>query len=393
MSFTVLRIAGSAIAIGIAVMIISVSVVTGFKNEIFSKFIGTQSHITIKNRDINGTFETLPIENNIEFKKNISSISGINHIQIFATKPGIIKVKDEVQGIVLKGISSDFDWKFMEKTIIEGQKINISETQTDEIIISKKLAGILNYKLGDKVNIFFINEKPKGRSFKIAGIYDTGVEEFDKLFVICDIKKIIGINDWKDNQISGYEVFVDDFDNLEKTANIVRDETSSLIYDDGTMMQVSDFYQNNEMLVAWLKLSDTNVIVILSLMIIVATLTMISALLTIILERTNMIGILKAVGAKDFDIMKIFVINGTLLIAKAMFFGNIIALILLFIQHKYSIIPLNPDIYYLESVPVDFNVLNIILLNVGAIFISSVSLLIPSLLVAKINPSETVKFK
>ncbi len=393
LSYRVIRIAISAVTLAVAVMLITVSVVTGFKKEIYNKMVGFQSHITIKNRDINSTYETLPISRNQDFISDFKNDKDIKHIQVYATKPGIIKAGNEVQGVVLKGVDTDFDWGFLNSYIIEGEPFTIEKERSKDILISKKLATLLDYKIGDKVNIFFINKKPKGRAFIIKGIYKTGVDEFDKAFVFCDIKQIIKLNEWQSDKISGFEIFIHDFDKLKSKAAELRDITSVIIDEDGSMLQLSNFYENNEMLVEWLRLSDTNVIVILTLMILVAVLTMISALLTIILERANTIGILKALGATDSSVMRLFIYNGAIIIGKAMFYGNLFGFILLFIQYKFKLFPLNPDIYYISSVPVNFDIQNILILNLGVLAVSVLSMILPALLVSKINPAETVKFK
>ncbi len=394
MSASVLNIAVSVVALGIAVMIITVSVVTGFKKGVYRKIIGFQAHITIKNRDINETYETLPVSENQPFYPGITKIKGINHIQIYATKPGIIKTKTEVQGIVLKGVGKDYNWNFLKENLIEGKLPDVSsEKKTKDILISKKTADLLNYKLGDKMDIYFIQNPPKARRFKICGIYKTGMQEFDKMIAVCDIRQIQKINNWKPDQISGFEIFIDDYTNPEKMTEKVQDEVASIISEDGSMLQVSNYMRDNPFIVQWLKLSDTNVVVILTLMIIVSVLSMIAALLTIILERTTMIGILKALGAGNSKIINIFLYNGAFLILKGLIIGNILGTTLLFLQKTFKIIPLNPDLYYVDSVPVDFNFFNLLLLNIGTLIISVFVLILPALLVAKIHPAKTINFK
>jgi lipoprotein-releasing system permease protein len=263
----------------------------------------------------------------------------------------------------------------------------------NDILISQKTANLLNFHLGDKIDIYFIQDPPKARRFIVSGIYKTGMEESDKLYAFCDIRQISSINDWKEDQISGFEILINNIDELEKMTELVENEVSGVVSQDGQMLQVSNFMKDNQFIVQWLNLSDTNVAVILTLMIIVAILSMIAALLVIILERTNMIGILKTAGADNSKIIKIFIYNGSWLIVKGMLLGNIIGLTLLYIQDIFKIIPLDPSSYYVDSVPVDFNLLNIFLLNIGTITVSTVVLLFPALLVARIDPSKTVNYK
>lgn len=394
LSRSVLKIAVGVVAVGMTVMLITVAVVTGFKNEIYIKIIGFQSHISIKNRDINESFESTPISKNQKFYPNIIENKGIKHIQLFSTKPAIIKGKEEVSGIILKGTGKDYQLDFINKHIIEGKYPDVTaEDEQNEILISRKTADLLNYKVKDKIDIFFIQDPPKARRFVISGIYKTGMEEADKLFAFCDIRHINNINDWEDDQVSGFEILIDDINDLDDLTILVEDEISGIVSEKGSMLQVSNFMKDNEFIVQWLNLSDTNVVVILTLMIIVALLSMIAALLVIILERTNMIGILKTFGASNIKIIKIFVYNGSYLILKGMIVGNVIGLALLLLQKKYKIIPLDPASYYVDSVPVNFNLFDILILNSGTLLISALVLIVPALIVAKINPAKTVNFK
>lgn len=394
LSNSILKIAVSVVAVGMAVMIITISVVTGFKNEIYKKIVGFQAHISVKNRDINETFETEPIKKDQIFYPGISSQEGIEHIQIFATKPGIIKADTEVHGIILKGAGNDYNWDFIKQNLVEGTVPDVfSDKKTQEILISEKTANLLNYKLDDKIYIYFIQKPPKARKFIISGIYKTGMEELDKTVAFCDIRHIQSINDWEEDQISGFEILINDLDKTEEMTSFVEGEISSIIDEDGTMLEVSNFMRDNTFIVQWLRLSDTNVYVILILMIIVAVLSMIAALLVIILERTNMIGILKSIGADDNKIISIFIYNGSYLIMKGLIIGNIIGIALLLIQKYFKLIPLDPKSYYVNSVPVNFNVFDILLLNAGTLIISTVVLILPALMVAKINPAKTINFK
>ena len=394
MSASVLNIAVSVVAVGIAVMIITVSVVTGFKHGVYKKIIGFQAHITIKNRDINETYETLPISKNQAFYPDITKIKGINHIQIYATKPGIIKTKTEVQGIVLKGVGKDYKQDFLKENLIEGKLPDVSgEKKSKDILISQKTADLLNYKVGDKMDVYFIQNPPKARRFTICGIYKTGMTELDKMIAVCDIRQIQKINNWNADQISGFEIFIDDYVNPEEMTEKVQDEVASVISDDGSMLQVSNYMRDNTFIVQWLKLSDTNVAVILTLMIIVSVLSMIAALLTIILERTTMIGVLKALGADNSKIISIFLYNGMFLILKGLLIGNILGITLLLFQKFFKLIPLNPDLYYVDNVPVGLNFPAFLLLDIGTLIISVFVLILPALLVAEIHPAKTLNFK
>ncbi|NPA67674.1 MAG: ABC transporter permease [Chlorobi bacterium] len=394
MSTSVLNIAVSVVAVGIAVMIITVSTVSGFKKAVYQKIIGFQAHITIKNRDINETYETRPINKNQPFYPDITRIKGIKHIQIYAAKPGIVKTKTEVSGIILKGIGKDYNPYFLKENLVNGRLPDIkSSKKSKDILISQKTANLLNLKTGDNMDVYFIQNPPKARRFKICGIYKTGMQELDKMIAVCDIRQIQKINGWTKNQISGFEIFIDNFADIEKMTQKVQDEVAGIISNDGSMLQVSNYMRDNQFIVQWLKLSDTNVAVILILMIIVSVLSMIAALLTIILERTAMIGILKALGADNKKIISVFLYNGGFLILKGLIIGNFLGISLLMSQKYFKIIPLNPDLYYVDSVPVDINLFHILLLDAGSLAISIAVLILPAMLVAKISPSKTINFK
>lgn len=393
MSDSVLNIAVGVVAVGMAVMLITVSVVTGFKKEIYKKIIGFQSHITIKNRDVNETFESEPISSDQFFYPNITEHEGIEHIQLFATKPGIIKAKSEVHGVILKGVADDYNMEFILDHISAGNFPNVdSIKKTNEILISEKIADLLNFEIEDKIDMYFIQDPPKARRFIVSGIYKTGMEELDKAIVFCDIRHIQRINDWDEDQISGFEILIENLSRTDELTKLIENEVTGMIFEDGSMLEVSNFIKDNSFIVQWLRLSDTNVIVILSLMIIVSVLSMIAALLVIILERTSMIGVLKSMGGKNGDIISIFIWHGSYLIAKGMIIGNILGSSLLLIQKYFTVIPLDPKSYYVDSVPVNFGLSDIVLLNLGTLVLSSFVLILPALTVSKINPAKTVKF-
>lgn len=395
-SNSVLKIAISAVAVGMTVMIITISIITGFKNEIYRKIIGFRSHISIKNRDMNITFETMPIAKKQDFYPNIVKEKGIKHIQVYATKPGIIKTKNEIQGIVLKGVDTDFDWSFFEESLVAGELFIVKENQkSNKIIISKRFSDLLEIEINDKLTVYFVQNPPRIRIFTVSGIFSTGMEELDKTFAICDIKHIQSLNNWNKKSkelVSGFEIFIDDFDELDKISKNLKDSLSGMLNENGTMLEVSNFKQQYPAIINWLSLSDLNVKVILALMIIVAMLNMISGLLIIILERTNMIGILKALGTENFKIQKIFIYSGIHLIGKGLIWGNIIGVSILLIQKYFGIIPLDPKIYYVSTVPVNLNIIYLFLLNFGTLIITGLSLLFPVMLISKINPANAIKF-
>ena len=388
------RIATIGIALGLAVMLISVAVVIGFKNEIRNKTIGFGGHIQITNFDNNNTYEMNPIKADKALMTKISSIDGVKHVQRFATKPGIIKTDNEFQGIVVKGIDKDFDWKFFKSNLVEGQILDVSgDTPSNKVVLSKYLANLLGLKLGDSFFTYFIQDQVRARKFKIVGIYSTNFIEYDKLFILADMRQVQALNNWSADSFSGVEVLINDFDKLDQVGDAVYDATANKFSKQGNAYTAQTIKQINPQIFSWLQLLDTNVWVILILMLAVAGFNMISGLLILILERTNMIGILKSLGATDWSVRKIFLYHSFFLIAKGMLWGNVIGLSLCAIQYFTGIIPLDPQAYYVATVPVSFNWLYIVLLNVGTLLASLLMMIGPSYLITKITPAKIIRYE
>lgn len=389
----IVTIAVIGIALGLAVMILSVAIVTGFKSEISNKVIGFGSHIQIVNYDTNISFETEPINKNQSFFADVNELAGVKNIQEFAIKAGIIKTKTDIQGIVLKGVGSDFDWSFFDQNMIDGKSFRVSDTtRTNDIIISNYIAKLLNLKVGDKIAAYFIQQPPRMRSFNISGIYETSLSEFDEKFALVDIKHIQKLNNWTDDQISGFEVIIDDFSDLDKLTEDVRDIVGFHFNPDGTKLKVLSIKQKYPQMFDWLNLTDMNVWVILILMISVAGFNMVSGLLILILERTNMIGILKAMGTKNWSIRKIFLYQSGFLISKGMLWGNIIGISICFIQSYFKIFKLDPTSYYLQAVPINLKLWHILALNSGTLIITVIMLLVPSYIISRLSPEKTIRF-
>lgn len=392
-SASAVRPAVGSVALGIAVMIISVAVVTGFNTEIHEKVTGFASHIVIKNRSLNFSDESPPTKRNLPFIADIRKMKGIRHVQVYSVKPGIIKAKSEIQGIILKGIDTDFDPAFFKKSLISGHIPQISKTETDNgILISQFIANLLNLKIGDKMPVYFIQIPPRIRVFKICGIYRTDLEEFDKTFALCDIKHIQKLNGWGDTLVSGYEIFVKDFDETEKLTKAIKDTAAGYFNADGSMQEVSNVKQNYAYIFDWLSLSDMNIRVIIILMLTVAIFNLISGLLIIILEKTRTIGILKALGADNRTIEKIFLLNGSFLVVKGLAFGNAIALLLLAVQNYFGFVKLNPETYYVSTVPVLIKFQHLLFLNLGTFIIAVFFLILPTILVSRIDPVKAIRF-
>jgi len=392
-SHPIISIAKVSIALGISIMILAVAIVTGFKSEITNKVIGFGSHIQITNYDNNSSFETQPIDKSIISVNHIENIPGVLHIQSFATKPGILKTQSEIQGIVLNGIGLDYDWSFFENHLVDGNTIHLSDsTKSNDILISEKLSQLLQLKTGDKLSVYFIQQPPRMRRFTVAGIYNTGMNEFDQLFLICDMRHIQKLNDWTEEQVSGYEIFIEEFNDLDLVEQQVKGITASSFTEDGASLKVRSIVRKYPQIFSWLDMLDVNVWIILSLMILVAGFNMVSGLLIIILEKTNMIGILKALGTPNWSVRKIFLYQSAMLIGKGMLWGNLIGITICLLQHVFEIIPLDPTNYYVDTVPVNLKLSHLLLLNLGSLLATVSMLLIPSYLITKITPAKAIKF-
>lgn len=388
------RIAIVGVALGLAVMILSVAIVIGFKKEVRNKVIGFGSHIQITNFDNNSSYETTPIAVSDSLLQALREFPGIKHIEGYATKMGILKTDSDFQGVVLKGIDTDYDWSFFRNNLKEGELLTIDPKKTStDVIISRYLSDLLGLKLGYSILTYFVQEDVRARKFNIVGIYETGFMDYDKLFVLADIKQIRRLNGWEKDEVSGLELLVDDYDKLDQIAedlyfNLVEKQDRH-----GNTYFTRSIKEMNPMIFNWLDVLDVNVVVILILIFAVAGFTMISGLLIIILERTNMIGILKALGENNVSIRKIFLYISFFLIGKGMLWGNVVGIAICLIQSHFRIIKLDPSIYYLDAVPIDLSIVSLILLNIGTLCASMLMMLGPSYLITKIDPAKSIRFE
>ena len=381
------------IAMGLAVMILAVAILTGFKKQIREKVVGFGSHIQIMNFDSNLSFETAPISDTQKFISKIKQIPGIAHIEVFATKAGIIRTDEDIQGVVLKGIGSDFDWSYFKSNMVDGSVFTVTDTgRSDKVIISKKISQMLRLKTGDSFSMLFVQDPPRMRKFTISGIYETSLEEFDKMNVFCDIGHIKKLNGWKDDQVSGFEVFINDFDKLNEMTSEVKDAIGYKITEEDTKFKVTNIRMRYPQIFDWLNFQDINVIIIILLMLIVAGFNMISGLLILILEKTNMIGVLKSLGAEDLTIRRLFLYQAAYLIGKGLFWGNLIGIGLAYLQLKTGVITLDPTSYYIKTVPVNLELTHILLLNAGTMIAIIIMLLVPSQLISRISPVKAIRY-
>ena len=395
-SSSLVSVAVFGIALCIAVMIVSVAILYGFKKEIRDKIVGFGSHIQIVNYDANNSFETKPISDNQEFLPELKSAPGVVHVEEFATKLGIIKTQTDNQGVMLKGVGSDFDWTFFKKNIIEGTIFHVNDSvKTNDVIVSKYIANLLKLKLGEHIIMYFVQkppEPPRFRKFRICGIYQTSVEEIDKIVILGDIGHIRQINKWTKDQISGFEINVGEFDKIGEMAVRVNNIIGYSYADQGTSLRVKSIKDQFPQLFDWIDLQDLNVQIILIIMLIVSGFNMISGLLILILDRTNMIGILKALGSSNKSLRQIFIFESSFLIIKGLIWGNLIGIALCLIQQQTGLLKLDPSTYYINHVPIYLNFLYIAALNIGTIIITLLMLILPSIIISKFSPAETIRY-
>jgi len=384
----IVRIAIVGIMLGLGIMILSLAVVRGFKQEIREKMRGFAGDMQVVKYDLNNSYENSPFLADPKFVKEALAKRTITKVMPFATKPGIIKANNEIEGVVLKGIDKTYDWSFFKKIMISGRVMDFSDSiaAQKEIMISQQTADRLKLKVGDKMLMYFIQQPLRERSFKIVGIFSSGVDEVDKTYVVGSLSLIQRLNDWLPTQIGGYEIRVTDFDLLNYSENSINDVLP-------TKLKAYTVEQTYPTIFEWLSLLDTNTVVMLALMLIVAVINMVSALLIMILERTSMIGMLKAMGATNWSIQQIFLINALYLVGLGMVFGNLFGFGIGIFQNLTHTFKLDPASYYMPFVPIQFNWLDAIELNLGILIVCLVVLVIPSMLVSKISPVKAIRFK
>jgi lipoprotein-releasing system permease protein len=384
----IVRIAIIGIMLGLGVMILTMAIIRGFKNEIKEKLRGFNGDITVIKYDLNSSYENSPFLKADTFENQIKQSGAITDIMPFATKPGIIKANNEIEGVLLKGIDKTYNWSFLQANLVAGTVINFGDTTESkrQIMISQTIANRLKLKLGDALMMYFVQEPLRRRPFKVVGIFDTSIEEIDKTYVIGDISLIKRLNDWNADEIGGYELRVKNFEQIDHAADVVNNVLP-------TRLKYSTVFENFPLIFDWLPLLDVNASVMLILMLVVAVINMISALLIMILERTNMIGILKAMGANNWKIQKIFLYNASYLIGLGLLFGNIMGLGLGYLELKTHFFKLDAESYSMTFVPIQLKWSDILLLNIGTMAICLIVLVIPSTLVSKISPVKAIQYK
>ncbi len=387
MSKPIVRVAVGGISLGLAVMILTLAVMNGFQKSIREKVIGFGSHIQISGFDTNQSFETDSMNRNQPTVEAVKKLPGIRHVQVFATKSGIIKSGDQLMGVVLKGVDKDFDWNFFKTNLKEGKNFSLADTVGDGVLVSRFIANKMNLKIGKKFRMFFLRgNETRQRAFRVSGIYETGLTDgFDDMFLLCDIRQVQKLNDWDTNLVAGYEVLVDNYESLDKA-------TQEVLNTIDVNLNAQSIKELTPQIFSWLDVLDVNALIIIVLMLFVSMINMISALIILILDRTNMIGTLKALGASDKSVIRIFLIHASKLILFGLVLGNILGLGMCWLQDHFGFVHLDEASYYVKTVPIYINWTSLIILNVATLFLCEIALLLPALIVTRISPVKAIRF-
>ncbi|WP_250434001.1 ABC transporter permease [Hanstruepera flava] len=390
-SAPIIKIGITAIAIGMVVMLIAIATGIGLQQKIRDKVVAFNGHIMISKFGNNNSHES---DNFIslqqDFYPEFKAVEGVSHIQAVATKFGIIRTETDFEAVIVKGVGGDYNWNYFQEYLIEGRLPNFSGKRNEDVLISKYIANRLNLKLGDTIQTYFmrddINKSPRIIPYKIVGIYNSGFQDFDKTYIITDLKHIQRLNKWNADQVGHFELFVDDYSQLQSIQEQVYQNTPS-------DMNTITVEQKFDTIFEWINIFDKNIYGIIGIMILVAGINMITALLVLILERTQMIGILKALGSSNLSIRKIFLYNASYLIVLGLFWGNLIGLGILLAQKYFKLFPLNPDVYYVSEAPVFLSLGYVLALNIGTFVMCMLMLLLPSYIITKISPVKAMRFE
>jgi len=389
-----IRIALIGIMIGMAVMIVSIAVVMGFKSEVSSKVVGFGSHLQVVSVTLDQDRQFMPVLTTDSLERVVRRNPQVSHVQRYTTKMGMLKTSDDFRGIQFKGVGEEYDMSFFKQYLKDGNiPVFSSKESTNLLLVSQRIASDLHIKTGDKVYAYFVNENGmRARRFTVCGIYETHLSEYDRNTVLTDIYTIRKLNNWDDDQSSGFEIAIKQFENLDKVTEELGNKINKVYDKNGCMYGVFNIRQLAPNIFAWLGVLDMNVIMILVLMICVASFTVMSGLLIIMLERINMIGILKSLGATNFSVRKIFVNFSVMLVGRGMLWGNIIGLLICFIQSQFHVVRLDPSVYYLDAVPIKYDWLLFILVNAITLIISFVVVFGSSYLMSISKPARTMRF-
>lgn len=386
-SATVARIGVAGIALGLAVMIVSFAIMGGYKEKIYQKIFSFGGHLQVSYFEANNSFTENPISTKSKlYQQYKQRIPGVAHIQGFSHKAALLKTESEVQGVMLKGIGRDFNHEAFLPNMVEGRMVTFADTSyAKDLVISRKLANQLELKVNDEVFLYFVQTPPRVRKLTISGIYETGMEEFDESIALCDIALLQRLNNWESHQVGGFEILLKDFDQLEAGA----EQVFNLMDFYMQVIPVTDRYIQ---IFDWLSLINQNVNIFLTLILFVACFNMVAILLILIMERTQMIGLLKALGSRDQQVRRIFMLSGMRLVGEGMLWGNAVGLGLCALQYFFELIPLDPEAYYINTVPIYWDFPLILLLNLGVFVLVTLILLIPTAIISRIQPVKALRF-
>ena len=381
------NIATYSIALGVLVMVMAVSILRGFQAEIRQKVVGFGSHIVVTTYATGNAYEQTPISTERPEVGRILGTPGVRHLNFFASKGGMVKTEDQIHGIIFKGVDQGYDSTFFASNLVEGRLFAFPQDRaSNEIILSKTVANKLHLSLGDKLRTYFWQgDSPRARAFEVCGIYNTDLSEFDEHYVVGDLRQVQRLNDWDSTQVDGYELLVDDFGRLDQVASAV---IGQLGYD----LTMATIVEQNPALFSWLDLLDSNIVLIIAIMMLVCTVSIVSALLIMIFEKTSTIGVLKALGTTNAGIRKIFLIKSASIIGKGILLGDALAWLLAWLQHRFSIVRLDSASYSMDTVPVDLNVWIFLTISAGTLFVCLLALLLPTAYISRIEPAKTIKF-
>ncbi len=387
-------IAQLGVALGLAVMLVTIAVSFGFKHEVRDKAVGFSSHLHISNYESAQSYEALPVAADSALWHTLTAMPEVSHVQRYATKAGVFRTDDDFMGYVLKGVGEDYDLSFYAQYLQEGELPQFSDSvASGKILISREIASKLQLAVGDRVDSYFLQGNMRARRYTVAGIYQTGFSEYDRVFALTDLKAVQALNRWEPDQVTGVEVMLTGFDEVEPMnweLGSLLDRTQDSYGEQYFVQSVTDL---NPGLFAWLDVLDVNVLLILVLMVGVAAFTMISGLLILIIERTQFIGVLKALGASNGMVRKTFLYLAMLIIGKGMLWGNVVGLALCALQKFTRLVTLNPQDYYLDCVPIEFNWPLIVTVNVVMFVLSVLILIVPSHLISRIYPTKAMRFE
>lgn len=386
-STPLVNIAISSIALGVVVMVVSVCVLRGFQGEIRRKAVGFGAHIVVKNYAMGNTYEETPVATDRPEVQRIAATKGVKHVQFFANKGGMVKTDDQIHGIILKGVDGGYDSSFFAECLVEGRLMRFPDsTASDEVIVSQTVANKLRLHTGEKLRTYFwVGDNYRARAFTVCGIYNTDLTDFDEHFIVGDLRQVQRLNGWEPNNAGGYEVTVTDFAQLDEV-------TSAVLGQLGYDLTATTIVEQYPALFSWLELLDSNIVLIIAIMLVVGAVSVVSALLIIIFEKTSTIGVLKALGASNGSIVRIFLLKATEIVVKGIAIGDAVAWLLCWVQHRFALVQLDSESYSMSSVPVDLNGWIFAAVSVGTLVVCVATMLLPAAYISHVEPAKTIKF-